>query len=38
MPSTTDITMASRPESEPTRAQVTAILLAAGQSTRMGVA
>jgi molybdenum cofactor cytidylyltransferase len=36
MPSTTDLTMASRPESEPTGAQITAILLAAGQSTRMG--
>jgi molybdenum cofactor cytidylyltransferase len=36
MRSTTDITMASRPESEPTGAQITAILLAAGQSTRMG--
>lgn len=36
MPSTTDIAGASRPASEPTGAQVTAILLAAGHSTRMG--
>ena len=36
MPSTTDLTMASTPESKPTGAQITAILLAAGQSTRMG--
>jgi molybdenum cofactor cytidylyltransferase len=36
MPSITDLTMASTPESKPTGAQITAILLAAGQSTRMG--
>ena len=36
MPSTTDIAMASRPESKPAGARLTAILLAAGQSTRMG--
>ena len=36
MPSTTDITMASRPDSKPAGARITAILLAAGQSTRMG--
>jgi molybdenum cofactor cytidylyltransferase len=35
MPSTTDIAMASRPESKP-GARIAAILLAAGQSTRMG--
>ena len=36
MPSTTDIARASRPESNPDGARITAILLAAGQSTRMG--
>ena len=36
MPSTTDIATASRPESKPAGARITAILLAAGQSTRMG--
>jgi molybdenum cofactor cytidylyltransferase len=36
MPSTTDIAIASRPESKPAGPRITAILLAAGQSTRMG--
>ena len=36
MPSTTDFTIASRPESKPAGTRITAILLAAGQSTRMG--
>jgi molybdenum cofactor cytidylyltransferase len=36
MPSTTDIAMALGPESKPTGAPTTAILLAAGRSTRMG--
>ena len=36
MPSTTDIAMAYRPERKPPGARTTAILLAAGQSTRMG--
>jgi molybdenum cofactor cytidylyltransferase len=35
MPSTTDIAMASKPASKPTGARITAIMLAAGQSTRM---
>jgi molybdenum cofactor cytidylyltransferase len=36
MPSATDIARASRPKSRPAGAAITAILLAAGQSTRMG--
>lgn len=36
MPSIIDITMAYRPERKPPGARTTAILLAAGQSTRMG--
>lgn len=36
MPSTTDITMASRPRSKPAGPRIMAILLAAGQSSRMG--
>jgi molybdenum cofactor cytidylyltransferase len=36
MPSTTDIAIASKPESKPAGPRITAILLAAGQSTRMG--
>ena len=36
MPSTTDIAVASRPDSRPPGARIVAILLAAGQSTRMG--
>jgi molybdenum cofactor cytidylyltransferase len=36
MPSNTDFTIASRPESKPAGTRLTAILLAAGQSRRMG--
>jgi molybdenum cofactor cytidylyltransferase len=36
MPSTADVTMASGPDSKPAGARIAAILLAAGQSTRMG--